>query len=200
MNYIAHLHIASVTQTSLVGNFLGDFIKGSDLSHLQRVLQVGVMLHRKVDSYTDTHPETRALKDLFPAALRKFAGIGLDIYFDHLLIEQEQWLDYPAQYALFEGFYRDLDAYSDLHGQPFSSVRRGLLARRWLVEYRAEETCLHALYRVEERFKNKRVFAENVFGILSRHKGDIADTFNAFYPDLLEFSESQAHDITQTLL
>lgn len=94
MNYIAHLHLAQHTKTSLVGNFLGDFIKGSALDDLPLDLQHGVRLHRQIDTYTDTHPVVLALKQQFPKSIRRYSGIVLDIYFDHLLMQH--WQQFSA--------------------------------------------------------------------------------------------------------
>ena len=83
MNYLAHIHLGYLSQTSLVGNFLGDFVKGSDLSHLNTALRQGVWLHRRIDTYTDQHTAIVELRNLFPKKLRRFSGIALDVYFDH---------------------------------------------------------------------------------------------------------------------
>ena len=50
MNYIAHIHIGSHTQTHLLGNFLGDFVKGSQLQYLPFEIEQGIRLHRSIVS------------------------------------------------------------------------------------------------------------------------------------------------------
>ena len=62
MNYIAHIYLAEHTQTSKLGNFLGDFVKGPDLSSLPVEIQTGIKFHRAIDSYTDSHHQITALK------------------------------------------------------------------------------------------------------------------------------------------
>ena len=80
MNYIAHIHIAEHTDTSMVGNFLGDFVKGSELQYLPAELETGIRLHRSVDVFTDQHPAIIKLKSAFPPSIRRMAGITIDIY------------------------------------------------------------------------------------------------------------------------
>ena len=64
MNYLAHLHIAEHTQTSFLGNFLGDFIKGNPEGQFNPGVVSGIRLHRFVDSYIDGHPLIKTLKPL----------------------------------------------------------------------------------------------------------------------------------------
>ena len=67
MNYLAHLHLAAHTHSSLTGNLLGDFVKGALPSALGTELDEGIWLHRKVDAFTDSHPEHRAAVACFEA-------------------------------------------------------------------------------------------------------------------------------------
>lgn len=94
MNFLAHLHIASVTKSSFLGNFLGDFVKGSpDGLFSERTVQ-GIRLHRFVDSYTDQHALIKSCKPLFPKSLRRFSPIALDMFWDHCLAKH--WLQFHA--------------------------------------------------------------------------------------------------------
>src|ERR1043165_6125429 len=44
-----------------------------------------IVVHRRIDRYTDAHPDVVAARALFPDGLRRYAGIVLDVHFDHLL-------------------------------------------------------------------------------------------------------------------
>ncbi len=60
MNFLAHLHLAAHTGSSLTGNLLGDFIKGPLPTGLADRFDEGIWLHRKIDAFTDAHPAHRA--------------------------------------------------------------------------------------------------------------------------------------------
>lgn len=72
MNFLAHLHIADVSNTSLVGNLLGDFVRGDPTGKYQEDWVEGIRIHRFVDSYTDNHPDIKAILPLF-GQQRRFA-------------------------------------------------------------------------------------------------------------------------------
>ena len=86
MNYFAHLVLSQPTIESTVGNLLGDFARGVDQSKLEPAVLAGLKNHRAVDRFTDSHPEISALRQCFSSKRRRFAGIALDVYFDHLLM------------------------------------------------------------------------------------------------------------------
>ncbi|WP_339901095.1 ACP phosphodiesterase [Paraglaciecola polaris] len=191
MNYIAHLHLAKHTHTSLVGNFLGDFIKGSALSDLSVDLQHGVRLHRQIDVYTDSHPVVLALKSHFPKSIRRYAGIVLDVYFDHLLMQHWQTFSKPtlSTQEVFTEFYLDL-AQLDMTINPhFTRVKEGLLAHQWLADYQQPSACLRALHSIERRFSRKIEFAEQAMIHVAENRPQLRQSFLHFYPDLLRHSE-----------
>ncbi|MFQ3198025.1 MAG: acyl carrier protein phosphodiesterase [Paraglaciecola sp.] len=186
MNYIAHLHLAKATQTSLVGNFLGDFVKGSHLQHLPGEIQTGIKLHRKIDVLTDNHPQVVKLRTLFPPHIRRVAGIVLDVYFDYLLMCH--WPQFCDQHhsILFSHFYRELGSCKHTGNEHFQHVRQGLISHRWLADYQYEGACLRALKTIEHRLNHKIVFAEAAMVYLRSHHQEIQQSFLQFYPDLLK--------------
>lgn len=85
MNYLAHLFLADDTPESLLGNLLGDFMKGVVKEQFSNSIQQGIELHRKIDSYTDSHPVVRNAKHLISLERRRYAGVLLDVFYDHFL-------------------------------------------------------------------------------------------------------------------
>ncbi|MEH6451843.1 MAG: ACP phosphodiesterase, partial [Psychromonas sp.] len=92
MNFLAHLHIAQHTNTSFVGNFLGDFVKGDPQGKFNRDIVKGIRLHRFVDSYIDQHHLVTSTKPLFEPELRRYSPIALDMFWDHCLAKH--WLEF----------------------------------------------------------------------------------------------------------
>lgn len=90
MNFLAHCLIGAKASTCkapelIAGGFLGDFIKGPVPADLPADLALGVRLHRRVDAYSNQHPDIRASCNRFPAPLRRMAPIFVDIVADHCL-------------------------------------------------------------------------------------------------------------------
>ncbi|MES1954363.1 ACP phosphodiesterase [Salinisphaera hydrothermalis] len=86
MNLLAHLWLAERTGTSAAGQILGDLVKGRlDHTPFDAEISRGIRLHRTIDSTSDAHPAHRALRERFRPPLRRYAGIIVDIGFDHAL-------------------------------------------------------------------------------------------------------------------
>lgn len=190
MNYIAHIHLGAYTQTSLVGNFLGDFVKGSQLDYLPADIELGIRLHRSVDVFTDTHPLIVNLRDNFPADLRRMAGVVIDIYFDYLLMQN--WSVYSERHfnVIFAQFYAELELFSLKDNPKFSKQAQRLKTNRWLNEYIKLDTCYRAFLSIESRLNHKILFAEKAQCFIHQHKQLLESTFEQFYPKCLEHGQN----------
>jgi acyl carrier protein phosphodiesterase len=85
MNHLAHAFLAGADDEVLLGGLLGDFWRGAPDRQWPAAIRVGIVLHRKIDVYTDSHADVAAARALFVPPLRRYAGILLDVYFDHVL-------------------------------------------------------------------------------------------------------------------
>lgn len=64
---------------------MGDYVKGRGYLELPELVQKGIMIHRDIDSFTDMHPITRRNKQFIASRYHKYAGIIVDIFYDHFL-------------------------------------------------------------------------------------------------------------------
>lgn len=188
MNYIAHIQLANLTKTSLVGNFMGDFVKGSQLDYLPTHLEQGIRLHRSIDVFTDSHPLVVQLKQNVPKEIRRMAGVIIDIYFDHLLMQH--WHTYSTIHfsKVFEQFYLEL-AQTSLPDNPrYTQQAQRLQEYQWLAEYAQLESCFRAFSSIEKRLKHKVVFAKSAEIYIQQNAIQLESTFEEFYPELIDHS------------
>ena len=92
MNYLAHLYLSFGDEQLLVGNYIADAVKGRQIEQFLEGIKNGILLHRKIDEFTDNHPLVERSKSLIRSRYRKFAGVVVDMYYDHYLAAG--WLDY----------------------------------------------------------------------------------------------------------
>lgn len=85
MNYLAHAYFSNNNSDLLVGNFIADHLRGNDFNRFSPAIIDGIFLHRRIDTFTDAHPEFKKAKRLFYNGFEKYSGVLVDIYFDHLL-------------------------------------------------------------------------------------------------------------------
>lgn len=85
MNFLAHAFLAGDDPSLIVGGVIGDWIKGSLPGVLPEDLARGVALHRSIDSFAETHPAFRASRARISTARRRYGGVLVDVFYDHLL-------------------------------------------------------------------------------------------------------------------
>jgi acyl carrier protein phosphodiesterase len=192
LNYLAHIHLAHATETSLLGNFLGDFVKGAQILTLDEDLQQGVRLHRKIDSFTDRHTSVVALKKQFPSSLRRMSGVILDVYFDHLLCHHWSLYCGEAMDEVLAEFYQQLTSRSVPVENRFATVRSSLLNSKWLQNYRQRSGFVGACYQIEKRLGNRIQFAAQADQYMAINHDVVEQQFMTFYPQLMQYSHSIA--------
>lgn len=85
MNFLAHIYLSGDNDEIRFGNFIGDWIKGKKYQKYPEDIKKGILLHREIDSYTDSHPVVhRSIVRMRPA-YGKYAGVAVDILYDHFL-------------------------------------------------------------------------------------------------------------------
>jgi acyl carrier protein phosphodiesterase len=85
MNFLAHLYLSGDNEELLVGNFIGDYVKGNKYNNYPAKIKSGILLHRQIDFHTDTHPIFRECKRLLVPEYGLYAGIVMDLFCDHFL-------------------------------------------------------------------------------------------------------------------
>lgn len=85
MNFLAHTYLSGCNEEIIVGNFMGDYVKGRKYLLFPEQVKKGILIHRDIDSFTDMHEITRVSKQRIAARYHKYAGIITDIFYDHFL-------------------------------------------------------------------------------------------------------------------
>lgn len=187
MNFLAHLHIAQHCGSDLMGNLLGDFVKGDPDKQFDRSIANGIRLHRYVDSFTDSHAMVAQCKLQFSRQNRRFAGIALDMFWDHCLAQHWQQFHHQSlpQFVRFaEAEVRQQQR--NCHGLPerFLTVSNAMWQQNWLLSYQEVDNIGFALQRMSMRSPRMTPLAD-CFEDLQRHYLDFSDRFICWYPQLL---------------
>jgi len=188
VNFLAHFHLAWPDEGLVAGGLEGDYFKGPLPGTLPPSLERGVKLHRAIDAYTDGHPIIGQLRRDLPPGLRRYAGILIDLSFDHYLsLHWSQFSAIPLG-DFNQGVYRTLTS----HEGDLSEGARRMVTR--LVEYDVLnlylewETVLASATRLGNRFKRHNPFLD-IDRELSPAKAVLEEAFLDFYPQLQLFCD-----------
>jgi acyl carrier protein phosphodiesterase len=195
MNHLAHALLAGDDEALQLGGMLGDFVHGRpDAMRLPLRVISGIRLHRAIDVYTDAHPEVLAAKALLPSPYRRYAGILLDMWFDHCLARDfPQWSAQPLQE--YSGALRALLWQQDALLPPALRCFRGYMEAHGLPAAYADDAVLgEALGGIGQRLSRANPLA-SALPVLQQREAELQERFEAFFPQLREFAQAwvEAH-------
>ena len=189
MNYLAHLHLGGQQPQQLLGSLYGDFVKGTLHGRFPPTLEAAIQLHRSIDSYTDSHPIVLAALARFPRERRRYAGIVLDVFFDHCLAHH--WHDYAVQplTEFTQRFYQVLLAEPELPGR-LAHIAPMMAADDWLAAYGDFATLEYVFCGIGRRLSRPEGLA-GVMPELEVLYQPLLEDFREFYPQLQAFASAR---------
>jgi acyl carrier protein phosphodiesterase len=148
-------------------------------------------MHRKIDSFTDSHPLTFEAKALFRSETRRFAGIALDVFYDHVLAKE--WQQYSAMPLdeFTQRFYRALLERRHLLPERAAFVASLMIEHDWLGSYRDFESVRIAVMRMSGRLSRNGDMLRDSIRDLEQHYDALSRTFHDFFPELIVFAEEE---------
>jgi acyl carrier protein phosphodiesterase len=188
MNYLAHAWLARHSDDAILGALLGDFVFGqSTLVDWPEPVRVEIVRHRRIDRYTDDHPAVAAARGLFDAAgLRRYAGIVLDVYFDHCLArEWRRWNDAPLG-EFTARVYRILEARDADLPPRLAALAPRMAAHDWLGSYAQRDSVDRAVRGISTRLSRNGDKLVACLDVLRANEAAAQTAFEAFFPDLVQ--------------
>ena len=197
MNHLAHALLSGRDPDVVLGGWLGDFVRGTPDPALPPGVREGIVLHRAIDTFTDAHADVVAARALFEPPFRRYAGILVDVWFDHLLAgDFMRWSDVPlaafgeAQASLLQQHHDDLP--SEL--QRFARYMR---AHDLPAAYARRETIARAFAGIASRFRRENPLALGLQAIAPLEE-PLAARFASFFPALVAFATARRAAIDPT--
>jgi acyl carrier protein phosphodiesterase len=199
VNFLAHLHLADPDPGLMLGGVAADFVKPAEIAALPKTVQDGVRLHRLIDGFTDSHPVVRGSIARIAHEYNWFAGIIIDVYFDHILARD--WSRYSSEplgefarraYAVLE------EAVPQTPEEPASFIRWMIDDNR-LVGYATpegiEDTLARLSRRISRRMPKNAIQLDRAMPLLREQDTNLAADFHSFYPELASFAACTRREI-----
>jgi acyl carrier protein phosphodiesterase len=186
MNYLAHLFLSGEEEEVVIGNFIGDYVKGHNFRYYSEKVRKGIILHRNIDMFTDNNSIVRASKSRFKDIYGKYSGILIDILYDHYLALKWKEFTYRnlGDFVIF--IHHVLRKFHDILPEEVKSFIPSFINNDWLNTYKSIEGIEIVLDKMSKRtsLPDETKFAIQVF----REDYDyIEEEFMAYFPTLMDF-------------
>lgn len=200
MNWLAHLFLAEPNVESRLGNILADIVKGSNRLSLNYHIQQGIKCHQLIDIFTDSHLIVARSKQRIHPNYRRFAGILVDVFYDHFLAKN--WSTYasvPLEQFTHE-IYESFQAYPGKLPVNVTQIITQIATEDWLGSYRYVTGVENTLLRITKKlaWRSKCVLLNQAVSELTLHYDEFDNDFQAFFPELVEFSLGAMRTATLT--
>jgi len=198
LNFLAHAYLSFGEPKVLIGNYIGDFVRGDLSKSFDPEIIIGVLLHREIDAYTDSHPIVKRAQALLRPVYARYSTVITDMYFDHFL--SKFWEEYhPVPLDLYANkVYETLGQNKDILPSNFLIAYDMMVSYNWLVSYGRLDGIRDAMMGVAKRttFNSKmetaHLFLEENYDILLAY-------FREFFPELIEFSKMKLEELKESV-
>ncbi len=189
MNYLAHIYLSDNSEENMLGNFLGDFVNKSLENQFEYSIKQGIFMHKKLDTFTDSHPDFLRSRKRISSINRRLSGVLIDIFYDHFLAKN--WYDYSSisleEYA--NNFYKILKKF--YYCLPEKLIKRMpyIIEENWLLSNRDISGIERTVERISKRFSNTRHPLVNPIDELINNYEGLENDFKCFYPNAIEYAK-----------
>jgi acyl carrier protein phosphodiesterase len=190
MNFLAHLYLSHDEPQTMVGNFIGDFVKGRSLAdqYTPGIVR-GIELHRAIDLFTDTHAVVKESKARLRPLYRHYAGVIVDIFYDHFLARN--WNTFHPEFLpdYADRFYDLIRQHETVVPPEVNYMMPYMIKGNWLVNYARLEGIERALQGMARRARHESRMDESIRE-LREHYDAFEREFMVFFPELTAHSQA----------
>ena len=192
MNFLAHVYLSNDEPQVAVGNFISDHIKGKQYENYPTRIRKGILLHREIDTYTDSHPLTAEARTLLRPQFSRYAGIYLDMYYDYYLASN--WSQYhttPLKRYARKFYWWMVQNYIYLP-VAVKGFLPNLIAKNRLYSYATYQGMYNAL-NIMSRYSSLPDQSVEAIDFLKEHDAYLKQNFTDFFAEL----KKHVSDISQ---
>lgn len=198
MNYLAHIYLSGDNDLVTVGNFIADGIKGKQYKKYSKDIQIGILLHRHIDTYTDAHKTVRQSTKRLHEKYSHYSGVIVDILYDHFLAKNwSRYCNVPLD-KYIENFYDSLALHYDILPSRIQKMMPYMISDNWLLSYASIDGISRVLDGMNRRTKNRSSMNEAVVELEAFYT-EFETEFSNFFDELITSSKEKLNDLNQEL-
>lgn len=198
MNFLAHIYLSGEDELVKIGNFMADSIRGSQYLEYPNVIQKGILLHRHIDSFTDSHPIYRKSKHRLHQKYGHYSGVIMDIAYDHFLAKNwEKYSDEKLEEYASKFYELALNNY-DILTERIKKMMPYMIARNWFVSYATISGLEMILFQMDYKTKHIAHMQEAIVEIQDFYS-EFESEFFLFFEELQRSCEQKLKELNEIL-
>lgn len=190
MNFLAHIYLSGENDLIKIGNFMADGIHGKHFDSFPIEIRKGIILHREIDTFTDSHPLFRQSTKRLHANYHHYSGIIVDIFYDHFLAKN--WKNYSDEKLedYTERFYQSLRDNFEVLTPKTQKMLPYLVTQNWLMSYQTVEGIEIILEKMDNRMKRNSNMRFAVAELRTFYS-EFEEEFTLFFKEIQSYSNQK---------
>ena len=194
MNFLAHIYLSGENDEVKIGNFMADSIKGKKYLKYPENIQRGIILHRAIDYYTDTHPVFRQSTQRLFEKYSHYSGVIVDIFYDHFLAANWESYHHTPLETYTQDFYNLLKGNVEILPAKVKNFLPFMIRDNWLLSYAEIEGIEQVLSGMNRRTGRKSNM-DKATTELEEFYPEFQLEFETFFKDIQEFSQAKIEEL-----
>jgi acyl carrier protein phosphodiesterase len=175
---------------------ISDFVKGKAKFQYSAAIQLGIQLHRDIDSFTDNHATTKEAKKVFTPLVRLYAGAFVDVVYDHFLANDIScFKDATALQNFVQKTYTVLQNNEQVLPYKFQQMLPYMQQQNWLYNYQFQWGIEKSFMGVVKR-ANYLNSSDTCFKAFIKNYSFLNNCYNTFIQDLKVYAATQLAILT----
>ncbi len=194
MNILAHSYLSFGNSDLIIGNFIADQVKGSNLSKFPVGIQKGIRLHRAIDDFTDSHPLYKQSCRRIFSNQGHYARVVIDIIYDHFLAKNWKQYSNSELETYSQCFYDILESKKKLLPKTSRYALHHMVKSNWLVMYQS----LSGIDRIFKGMHSRANYGSSMdtaAELIDLYTDEFQNEFIQFFKEITIFSTSKINEL-----
>lgn len=196
MNYLAHIYLSNENDLVKLGNFMADSIKGNQYKTYDKEIQIGVLLHRNIDFFTDNHPIYRKSKHRLHGDFGHYSGVIMDIFYDHFLAKNWNTYHSTPLENYIQNFYNLLKNNYNILTPNFQNSYPYMLKYNWILQYESIAGLELILKQMDIKTNQKVNMPKSISNLLKDYVV-FENEFTLFFKEIIEFVKQKHIELNE---
>lgn len=183
MNHLAHLYLSRHSEKMMVGNFIADAVKGKKYLDFEEEIMRGILMHREIDTYTDSNTIVRHSKNFFRSRYGLYSSVLIDLIYDHFLAKNFDRYSKEPLVSFADRSYRIFEKYLSVMPERNRYMLPYMRKENWLLHYAEIEGIERSLTGMSRRIKNNPGI-EHAHTEFRLHYEELQEDFEKYFPQL----------------
>jgi len=190
MNHLAHLYLSFEDEEIMIGNFIADYIRNKEVATYSERIQKGIFLHRKIDTFMDSHPVVKQGVIRLHENHSKYAPVVIDIFYDYFLTKNWKTYHKKSLRQFTSEAYQILQKNKSILPAILQERLPRMVEHDWLRNYGNYNGLSYVFKKMDQRTKFPSHFHKAIID-LKEDKALLQEEFSLYFPEVIAFVNEQ---------